>query len=261
MLSRSSAGSADYQDALAIVATSGSAKVTAAAPADIRANLAGDVTLTAATAGLLDNTLALAFTSTGKVAGTAISGLTSSALTAGTVTVTGAAYDYANPSAASTLAFANVRRGDTMKLAVSNAVITAAAYQDDLSVASAFGTNKLTAVNPANIGAGLSGNVVVTAAKVGSLADTLTLTYGSKALAASGLANGADTTQSVTVSGTAYDLAQPSHAATFDLQNIRVTTGTGSLKVTNAVAAGGDANYQDKLDIAATSSNARLAVT
>ncbi|NBX34435.1 hypothetical protein EBR16_03610, partial [bacterium] len=254
-------GAAAYQDDLAVAATSGTAKVTVAAPADIRADRTGDVTLTSAAAGSLASTLTLGFTSTGKVAGAAITGLSTAALTGGTVTVTGTAYDFANASADSTLAFGSVRRGDTLGLPVTNAVITAAAYQDDLSVAAAFGTAKLTAVNPALITAGTSRDVVVTAAKVGSLADTLTLTYVSKALAVSGLDDGAATTQTVAVTGTAYDLAAATHEATLALNNIRVTTGTGSLAVTNALATGGDASYQDKLDITATSSNARLSVT
>ncbi|NBO15893.1 MAG: hypothetical protein EBV20_12325, partial [Betaproteobacteria bacterium] len=128
--------------------------------------------------------------------------------------------------------------------ATTNAVRTAAAYQDDLSVASAFGTNKLTAVNPANIAAGVTRDLVVTAAKAGLLTDTLTLTYGSKALAISGLADGANTTQAVAVTGTAYDVAAATHEATLALGNIRVTTGTGSLSVTNTLATGGDASYQ-----------------
>ena len=46
------------------------------------------------------------------------------------------------------------------------------------------------------------------------------------------------------------------------LGNVRVTTSatTGTLTVTNALATNGNADYQDKLDVTATSSNARLSV-
>ncbi|NBP46309.1 MAG: hypothetical protein EBU72_14045, partial [Betaproteobacteria bacterium] len=172
--------------------------------------------------------------------------------------VTGAAYDLANASAASTLAFGSVRTSSTASLAVTNAVRTAAAYQDDLSVASAFGTNKLTAVNPANIAAGVTRDLVVTAAKAGLLTDTLTLTYGSKALAISGLADGANTTQAVAVTGTAYDVAQPAFNATLALNNIR--TGAGAnLAVGNTTVTA--AAYQDDLAIAASAANGKLTLT
>ena len=256
------AGATAYQDDLAVTATSGSAKVAAAAPANIFAAGSGDVTLTAASAGSLASTLTLGFTSTGKVAGTAITGLTASALAGGTVTVTGEAYDVANATVQPTLALNGVRVGSTANLAVTNAVRTLAAYQDDLGVTATAGTAQLTLANPALIAAGATRNVVVTAAKAGLLTDTLTLSLASKALAASGLADGATTSQTVAVTGTAYDFAVASHDATLALGNVRVTNSatTGTLTVTNALAANGNAAYQDKLDVTATSSNARLSV-
>ncbi|GBL30557.1 hypothetical protein EMGBS10_17070 [Opitutia bacterium] len=256
------AGATAYQDDLAVTATSGSAKVTAAAPANIFAAASGDVTLTAASAGSLASTLSLGFSSTGKVAGTAITGLSAAALTGGTVAVTGEAYDVANASVAPTLALGGVRVNSTANLAVTNAVRTLAAYQDDLGVVATAGTTQLTLANPSLIPAGATRNVTVTAAKAGLLTDTLTLSLSSKALTVSGLADGATTTQTVAVTGAAYDFASASHDATLALGNVRVTTNatTGTLTVTNALAANGTAAYQDKLDVTATSSNARLSV-
>ena len=114
--------------------------------------------------------------------------------------------------------------------------------------------------SPALIAAGATRNVVVTAAKAGLLTDTLTLSLTSKALTGTGLADGAATTQTVAVSGTAYDFAVASHAATLALGNLRVNTAQRTLAVTNALAANGTAAYQDTLDVTATSSNARLGV-
>ena len=149
------AGATAYQDDLAVTATSGSAKVTAAAPANIFAAASGDVTLTAASAGSLASTLSLGFSSTGKVAGTAITGLSAAALTGGTVTVTGEAYDIADASVASSLTLGGVRVGSTANLAVTNAVRTAAAYQDNLRVAATSAdTDVLTVASPTDIAAG-----------------------------------------------------------------------------------------------------------
>ena len=67
------------------------------------------------------------------------------------------------------------------------------------------------------------------------------------------------TAQSLAITGAAYDFAAATLAASsLTLGNIRVGT-TNTLAVTNALAVNGAAAYQDKLSVAATSANARLA--
>ena len=94
-------------------------------------------TTSAAVAGSLNSTLTLALLSDAR----GFFGLADATLTAQTVAVTGAAYDLATPTFASTLAFGNVRRGATSTLAVANTVGVNgnADYQDKLVVAATAG--------------------------------------------------------------------------------------------------------------------------
>ena len=195
--------SATYQDSLDVTSATSNAKLTLGSVANIAAGVDRNLVVTAATAGVLDATLTLGLTSNAN----SVTGLTNQALAGKTVTVTGAAYDIANASLDSSLVLGGVRVGSTANLAVTNAVRTLAAYQDDLGVTATAGTTQLTLANPALIAAGATRNVVVTAAKAGLLTDTLTLSLASKALTASTLADGATTSQTVAVTGTAYDFA------------------------------------------------------
>ena len=254
-------GAADYQDDLAVTATSGSAKVTAVAPANILADASGNVTLTAVTAGLLDNTLALAFTSTGKVAGTAITGLSSAALAGGTVTVTGAAYDLANASYASTLALGNRRVGYAVDVAIANAVRAngSAAYQDSLDLTVTKDNANLTLAGAtANIAAAGSANVGVTASAAGSLAATLSLALVSNANNVADLANVTQEGGAIEVTGAAYDYAQATFGgATVAFGNVR-TGATSSVALTNTTYT--NAAYQDSLDAVASTAVGTLSL-
>jgi hypothetical protein len=106
--------------------------------ANIAAGVDRDLVVTAAAAGVLDATLTLGLTSNAN----GVTGSSNQALAGKTVAVTGAAYDVANASVASSLAFGGVRVGSTANLAVTNAVRTLAAYQDDLGVTATAGTTR-----------------------------------------------------------------------------------------------------------------------
>ncbi|MFM7241852.1 MAG: beta strand repeat-containing protein, partial [Opitutia bacterium] len=246
---------AAYQDKLAVVAT-GATGLTLTNPADIAAGASGNVTLGASVAGSLTGNLSLAFTSKA-LAGTT---LTDVALTGGSIALTGAAYDYAQAAVATSLALGNVRVGALANLGVTNTVVTSAAYQDSLDVTATTAVGTLGLTDPANILAGKTGNVVVTAAKAGSLAGDVSLALSSNANGVTGLTTSALTGATVAVTGAAYDLASPTFASTLAFGNVR-RGATSTLAVANTVGVNGDAAYQDKLDLATTASNANLALT
>ena len=141
-------------------------------PANILAGASGNVTVTAAKAGALTDTVSLTLTS--KVQ-TGVTGLTNVGLTGQTVGVTGTAYDYANAVIAdTTVAFGNIHVGAaavTRNLSVSNAKITNATYQDNLT-ATATAVTGVSVNTLSELAADTSGNLVFTAATgtAGSLA-------------------------------------------------------------------------------------------
>ena len=204
-------------------------------------------------AGALADSVSLGFTSNAN----GVTGLNNATLAAGTLTVTGAAYDLARATVASALALGNVRVGATADLAVANTVISTAAFQDDLSVAAAGANAKLAYANPANIAAGNTGNVGLTVLAAGSLSDSVTLTLGSKALTVSGLADASLAAKSVAVTGAAYDYAQAAYASSVSLGNVRRGAAL-TRAIANTVATA--AAYQDNLLVTASTTNANLAV-
>ena len=244
-----------YQDKLAVVAT-GAAGLTLTNPADIAAGEAGNVTLGASVAGSLTGNLSLAFTSKA-LTGTTLTDVT---LAGGSIALTGAAYDYARATVGSSLALGNVRVGTLANLGVTNTVTTSAAYQDSLDVTATTAVGTLSLADPANILAGKTGNVVLTAATAGSLAGDVALALTSNANGVTGLTTTALTGATIAVTGAAYDLASPTFASTVVFGNVR-RGATSTLAVTNTVLAGGNAAFQDKLDLATTASNASLALT
>ena len=178
----------------------------------ILAGASRNLGVTAATAGDLAATLTLGLRSNANQ----VAGLSNANLSDATVAVTGKAYDLANPTVASSLAFAtaNVRVGATANLNIANTTVTSTGYQDSLDVTSATSNAKLTLGAVANIGAGVDRNLVVTAATAGDLAATLTLGLTSNANNISGLSDVALTAKTVTVTGAAYDVANPTAAST-----------------------------------------------
>ncbi len=235
---------ASYQDSLDVVATNGgNTKLTVGNPANITAGNSGNVTYTANAAGSLATTSSLGFTSNAN----GVSGLSNSALTAGSVSVTGNAYDLANPSQASSLDIGSVRVGAATQLSVANATITNASYQDSLDVVATNGGNtKLTVGNPANITAGNSGNVTYTANAAGSLATTSSLGFTSNANGVSGLSNASLTSGSVSITGNAYNPAAAATSQTVDVGNTHVGVAkTASVTLGNTAPA--DATYTETL--------------
>jgi hypothetical protein len=218
-----------------------------ATPANIAAATTGNVRLVAGAAGSLAADLTLTFTSKALAA----SGLSDLALTGGTVTVTGTAYDLASATVANTLALGNTRKGVT-NIVVGNSTITNAAYQDALQVvATSSNSGVLSAVNPANIVAGTTGNVAVTTVVAGSLAGTnVALALTSKA-AAAGLDDAVLTAQTVAITGAVYDYATSSVPATLVIGNVRLGA-TRTLSVDNVTVA--NAAYQDALAVTVTNS-------
>ena len=259
-----SAADAAYQDALTVAASSTNAQITAAGLTNLAAGATGNVTLAVATttAGSLAATISTTQTSVAK-AGT---GLANLGLGGGTATVTGAAYDLASPTFASSVAFGNLRVGAAAavrNLAVTNTVLTAAAYQDSLDVTAAATATALTVASPANLAAGATGNVTVTAATTaaGSLADTLALTLVSNANSVANLTNVTLTAGAVAVTGAVYDFANPAVSAnTVAFGNVHVgsTLSAQTLEVTNLAKT--NATYQDGLAVTTTSGNAKIAV-
>jgi len=171
---------AAYQEALAVAATSANGKLSLAGLSGLVAGDAvGTVEVAAVTTsgGSLAGTVNLGFTSLAK----ANTGLTDTTLTAGSVAVTGAVYDYATAGVASkTLAFGNVHMGKagvTDVLAVTNTLTAAAAaYQDNLSVtASTVAGVSASAIS--ELAAGVSADLTFTAdtSVARSLAGAVTL--------------------------------------------------------------------------------------
>ena len=172
---------AAYQEALAVAATSANGKLSLAGLSGLVAGDAvGTVQVAAVTsaAGSLAGTVNLGFTSLAK----ANTGLTDTTLTAGSVAVTGAVYDYATAGVASkTLAFGNVHMGKagvTDVLAVTNTLTAAAAaYQDNLSVSATVAAAGVSASAISELAAGVSADLTFTAdtSVARSLAGAVTL--------------------------------------------------------------------------------------
>ncbi|NBV56067.1 MAG: choice-of-anchor D domain-containing protein, partial [Verrucomicrobia bacterium] len=251
---------AAFQDQLLVATSANNAKLTATG-ALVTAGTSADLTVAAstATAGTLADALTVALTSKA-----AAQGLSDKDLGTLNVVVTGGVYDYAQADfSAAPLAFGNVRKGATgltRTVGVTNTVVTNAAFQDSLDVTGTVANAKLSASALVNTAAGLTGDVTVTAstALAGSLADTLNLAFVSNANGVAGLTGQSLTGGTVAITGAVYDLANAAVAPTLTFGNVR-TGAVGAVGVTNAAIT--SAQYQDSLDVTATSANARLALT
>ena len=246
-----------FQDSLDVVGAVANAKLAASAPVNAAAGATGVVTVTASTAlaGSLADTLGLGFASNANC----VAGLTGQALAGGSVAITGAVYDLANAAVAPALAFGNVRTGTVRTVGVSNATITDSAFQDSLDVAATTTNANLALTNPGRIMAGAADTLAVRAATAGSLATTLSVGLTSNANGVAGLTNEALASQSVAVTGAAYDLARATLGATsVAFGNVRTGT-AATVAVTNPVTT--DALYQDSLDVVASTANGNLRLT
>ncbi|NBP46213.1 MAG: choice-of-anchor D domain-containing protein, partial [Betaproteobacteria bacterium] len=214
-------------------------------------------------AGSLNGNVALDLTSLAKAG----SNLADSALTAGSLTVTGAVYDFAQPTFANgaVLAFGNAHVGDLLaaqNASMTNTVVTSAAFQDALRVVANAANGKLTATGLTSLAAGDTADLTVTAstAAAGSLAGDLDLLLTSLAKSGTGLNNADLTAGKLTTTGAVYDYAQPTYVATtLDFGNVRAgaTVAAKGIAVNNLVVT--DAAYQEALAVSASSANAKLA--
>ena len=223
---------------------------------NLAAGNSGSVTYTANTAGTLGATSTLGLVSSAN----GVTGLSNSTLATGNVSVSGAAYDYARPSYAASLAFNNVRVGATRALTVGNTTISNSAYQDSLNVTPNNGGNGALGVSGSfNLAAGSSGSVTYTANTAGTLGATSTLGLVSSANGVTGLSNSTLATGNVSVSGAAYDYARPSYAASLAFGNVRVGA-TRALTVGNTTIS--NSAYQDSLNVTpGTIANSTLGVS
>jgi autotransporter-associated beta strand protein len=247
-------GNATYQDDLQVSGAKTSANVGLSSPTLLAAGNSGNVTISAAKAGALTDTVSLTLTSKAQ---SGLTGLTNLGLTGQTIAVTGTAYDLATATlAANSVSFGNVRTGVTNNLSLTNTVLTGgnATYQDDLAAVASKTNANLTVSSPADIAAGSSANLGLTAFSAGSLADTVSLALTSKVqTGVSGLTNVGLTGQSVAVTGAAYDYANAVIAdTTVAFGNIHVGAAavTRNLAVSNAKIT--NATYQDNLTATAT---------
>ena len=216
-------------------------------------NTALTVGISTSTAGNKSGTATIGLTSNGT-----IDGLANATLTSQQVTVTGAAYDYANASVTSTpIAFGNVHVGDTVAqkaVTVANNTITNAAYQEGLnasfgSVGSGITTNSGSITN---LAAGGSNNTALTVgistSTAGNKSGTATIGLTSNGTI-DGLANTTLTSQQVTVTGAAYDYANASVTSTpIAFGNVHVGDTVAQKAVTVANNTITNAAYQEGLN-------------
>ena len=233
----------------------------------VSANGTGFTTAAAGTTGVvtlgLDSTTAGAKTgsSTVTVSSVGVGTFANTSLVTGTVALSGSVYDLASATVVTTpLALGDIRRNVTANIGVTNTTVSNATYQDNLNVLATATNANLSFANPADLAAGISGNVVVTAANVGVLNTTISLGLTSKVLTGvTGLTDAALTAQTVALTGTAYDAATATlGSTTLALGNVR-TLATSNIGLTNTVLAGGNATYQDDLKVVATATNTNLA--
>jgi fibronectin-binding autotransporter adhesin len=174
-----------------------------------------------------------------------------------TVAVTGAAYDYANPvvSASQPIDVGNFHVGSPsgqVAVPIANAVVTNASYQEglDASVSGASGSATSNDGTISLLAAGGSSNAITVGLDgkaAGVETGSVTLNLTSDGQGTSGLGTTALSPQTVTVTGTGYNLAQSSTIGTIDLGVLHAGTGTvtQAITVSNIAPAG---NYTEGLD-------------
>ena len=170
-----------------------------------------------------------------------------------TIAVTGAAYDFANPTilTAQPIAFGNHHVGDAITqqaVSIQNTVVTSAAFQEGLD-AKVGGTTGGVTTNGAsftNLAAGAPANasikVGIDASAAGSKNGNASLQFTSNGSTTSGLAATPLASQNVAVTGSVYNLASSNTIAPINLGVRHVGDGGGSVSVgigvTNTAPAG-----------------------
>jgi hypothetical protein len=245
-VTNASLGNTSFQDGLNVTATTGIAGLNVTNPGEIAAGGSGNVTYTAGSAGSLAGTATLGLVSNDNN----VSGLSNQTLASGTITLTGAAYNYASPTYNGTLAVGNVRVGAVTNASVTNTALGNTSFQDGLNVTANNGGNSdLTVGNPGEITAGTSGNITYTASSAGSLAATSAIGLVSNANGVSGLSNLTLTSGSIAITGAAYNYASPTYSSTLAIGNVRVGAVTNA-SITNTSL--GNTTFQDGLNVTAT---------
>ena len=154
-----------------------------------------------------DNSLTLTSNANG------VSGLSNANLSsAQVINVTGSVYDFASPTnTSSSISFGTVHVGSSQSVAIGNAVITSAAFQDTLNASGTPTNGNLSVTSFTGLAASVAGattaNLTVTAANAttGSLADTIAVNFTSNANGVVGLSNQTLTAGSITVTGSVFN--------------------------------------------------------
>lgn len=207
--------SAPLQDSLDV--TAGNANVTATGFTGLLVGGAAQnlvVSAITSTAGSLasvlqtsDNSLTLTSNANG------VSGLSNANLiSAQVINVTGSVYDFASPTnTSSSISFGTVHVGSSQSVAIGNAVVTSAAFQDTLNASGTPTNGNLSVTSFTGLAASVDGattaNLTVTAANAttGSLADMIAVNFTSNANGVVGLSNQTLTAGSITVTGSVFN--------------------------------------------------------
>lgn len=188
--------------------------------------------------------------------GTGTSGLGNTALTSQSVNVYGAAYDYAQATVGSPIAFGNHHVGDVVAqqgVSITNTVVSNAAYQESLD-ASIAGTSGGVTTNGGSfnlLGAGNTDNssikVGIDTSTAGDKSGAVTLGLVSDGTGTSGLGNTPLASKNVNVTGAVYNYASSSSIApvNFGIHHVGDPAVTQTLPVTNTAPA---SPYSEGLD-------------
>jgi hypothetical protein len=243
-ISNTTITNASFQEGLnaSVIGTTGGVTTNGGTITNLAAGAAASTAITVgintSTAGNKSGTATLNLVSNGATT----SGLGLTTLTPATVTVNGAAYDYANASVnPAVIAFGNVHTGSTVAqqaVTVGNSTITNAAFQEGLNASFGILGAGITTNGGSitNLAAGSSNNTAMTVgintSTVGSINSTAQIGLVSNGTI-SGLANTTLTGKAVTVTGTVWDLAQSNTIAPI---SIVAHTGDGGGSVSQALS-------------------------
>jgi hypothetical protein len=225
-------------------------------------NVAIKVGIDTSSVGSKNGTVTLKFVSDG----TGTTG-TNTSLPSQTVNVTGAVFDYADPTIDNPLiALGNFHVGDAVTaqgVSITNTVVSNAAFQEGLdALANGSTGGVINQGSVALIGAGHTNNTGITVAidtsTAGDKSGTASILLRSDGTGTSNLGNSSLPSQSVNVTGAAYDYAQATVSSPLIFGNHHVgdVVAQQGISITNNVVS--NAAYQESLDasVAGTSGGA-----
>jgi autotransporter-associated beta strand protein len=176
-------------------------------------------------------------------------------------------YALATADASQTVNVGNVRVGvnKTAALTLTNNSV-AGIYSENLS-SNGFSnvSTGFTATGTAAIAAGASGSgnltVGITAASAGTQSGSATLALQSTAVNSSGLSAYNLSSQAITITGTAYDIASPTYVTTAkDFGNVRAGASVSDQNINFANTTITNANYQDSLAVSGSKTNSKISL-